>query len=259
MRRKIVFSLVLVLFAVGDLACGMVSLPPIGPMPTNPPTKLRRMTPWTNETIKLVVPGSSNPPVKCIIEDMPAQWAAYEVAPHPVAPYLHEFVILAFHDPHRKMNCIVPQGKTFYVSGKSGLTGYSAARGRGISWMHSYLELPDGQGDLNAAIKKFENTFDGAKLNNHLLASMHNGVGFQKVSPLFYDLVAPVGGTNFAEMKVEGFDVMDGIIHVDVRNMATHTLGRYWIDPGKKKIIQSIVGGHHMSLDSGSPWADPVD
>ena len=255
MKHKIIlcFALVLggALFGCGTSARGIDS------MPTNVPTKLQLSGVWSNVTVKLVMPGSSNPPVKSTVEEIPGKWAVYKVIPRPQPPYWNEFSILAIHNPHTKMNCIMAANHTFYTSGKSGMTGYTFYTA-GIYWLPSYLEMPEADGDLEAAIAKFEKEFDGRKLNDGVRQEMHGNIGFQKASPLFYFLETPIGGANRVKMKLEAFEITDDIVRLDVRNPATQKPATYWINPEQKKVIKSVVDGHEMDLNTGQPWADPL-
>jgi hypothetical protein len=243
MKQKII--LWFALFLGGNLAfCG--------------PSRLQLSGIWSNVTVKLIVPGSSNPAVKCTIEEIPGKWAVYEVIPKPPLPYWSKFSILAVYNPRTKMNSIMDANHTFYTFSKAGMMGYTVHAG-GVRWSPSYLEMPEADGNLAAAIAKFEKEFDGQKLNNGLLEQKTNHVGFQRASPLFYALEAPVGGAKPAEMKIEALEITDDILRVDVRNAATHKPASYWIDPAQKKIIKSVVDGHRMNLDTGEPWAEPMD
>ncbi len=256
MQHKIIlwFALALggSLFGCGDTARG-ADLPPF-----NTPTKLQLSGTWSNVTIKLVLPGSSNPPVKCSVAEIPAQRAVYKVIPKPPLPYWGEFSILAAHNPHSKKNCLIAADHAFYALGKSGLTGYTVFT-PGVYWSHSYLELPDSEGDLAAAIAKFEKEFDGRKLNDGLLQERHDRLGFQRVSPIFYFLETPIGGAKRVVMKVEAFEISDDILRLDLRNPATKAPATYWIDPQQRKVIKSVVDGVEMNVDTpGQPWADPL-
>ena len=228
------------------------------PWPTNVPSKLQLNGTWSNVMVKLVMPGSSNPPVKCTVEEILGKQAVYEVVPKPLRPYRNEFVVLAIHNPHTKEDCIISANHTFYVSGKSGLTGYTVTS-RGALWLPSYLEMPDANGNLDAAIAKFEKEFDGQKLNNDLLPERRKGASFQRASPQYYYLEKPEAGARAAEMKIEAYEITDEILHVDVRNLATLKPASYWLDLNQRRVVKSIVDGHRMNVASGAPWAEPMD
>jgi hypothetical protein len=230
-----------------------VDLPPF-----DTPTKLQLSGSWSNVTIKLVLPGSSNPPVKCTVEEIPAQRAVFKVIPRPPSPYWNEFSIIAVHEPHSGKNCLIAADHTFYALDKSGMTGYTVFTS-GIYWLPSYLEVADAESNMPVAIAKFVKEFDGRKLNDGLLEERRVRLGFQKVSPLFYGLEKPVGGAKRVDMKIEAFEITDGVLRVDLRNPFTKAPASFWIEPQQRKIIKSVVDGQEMNVNTrNQPWADPL-
>lgn len=256
MNHKIILCCALVLGGVGLAGAQLVRN--LAPMPTNVPTKLQLSGVWSNVTIKLVVPGSTNPPVKCVVEEIQGKRAVYKVIPKPEPPYWSEFAILAVHDPHREMTCILAADQTFYISDKSRITGFTFYT-PGIYWQPSYLvEIAETNGNLEGAIARFEKACDGRMLNDCLRQERRDNVGLQKASPLFYFLETPIGGAKRVKMKLEAFEVTDDILRLDVRNPATQKPATYWINPAQKKVVKSVVDGQEMDLNTGQPWADPL-
>jgi hypothetical protein len=189
---------------------------------------------------------------------MLAKAVVYKVIPSPPQPYWDQFSVLAVHDPYSKKYCLIAAGHTFYALGKSHMTGYTVFT-PGIYWSPSYLEMPETEGDLAVAIAKFEKEFDGRKLNDDLLQERRDRVGFQKASPIFYFLAKPVGGADRVVMKVDGYEIMDDIVRVDLRNPSTRAPASYWVDPRQRKVIKSVVDGQEMNVDTpNQPWADPL-
>jgi hypothetical protein len=255
MKHKILFCLALILGAA--LVGGASPLRPELPA-FNIPTKLELAGSWSNVTVKLIVPGTSNPPVKCRVEEVPARIAVYTVVPPPPSPYWNQFSVLAVHDPHTKRNCLLRANPAYCLSDPAGMVGYVFLK-QGIHWIPPYLEISDAEGDLDAAIARFEKEFDGRKLNDALLVEHHTSVDLQKASPLFYFQEKPVGGAAAVALTVEGFEITDNIIRLDARNPVTKVPASYWIDLKLKTVVKSTVGGHRMIFVANQPWADPAN
>jgi hypothetical protein len=219
------------------------------------PMKLKTEGSWENLTVKFISLDSTGSPVgKNKIEEVSAKQATYKLLPKPASPdseFVDEHSVLAIHDPYRKRNCIIERCQ-FYVSDKSGLTGYDV--GDDLMWNTSYLEMSDAEGDLDAAITKFESRFDTKKLEEKYLERDLNRVRMRgATSNGFFGQGGPAYGP-----KLDAVDVTKGIMRLDMTSGADNKIkASVWINLKTKKAIRTIENGVEMNLNSGWPNAIP--
>jgi len=227
------------------------------------PMRLALVEPWTNTTVKFLVPGSSGPPtVKSQIVEVPAKLAVYGVA-EPTNSTLTRvrFPILAVNNPYTKKTCIITgynSNNGYYVVNASGdLQNYTI--GSGVMWRESFIEIPAVQGGMDAAIARFEADYDAGKLMQiERQAALALDINLKSAASAYYFSDVPGAGGGAVGAKTESLDLTDGVLRMDVRNPSTKIPATFWVDLKAKKVIKSVVNGQEMDLTTGKPFAVPL-
>jgi hypothetical protein len=220
--------------------------------PNIEPMKIKIVKPWKEENIFLVRPGSSSqrPPVSSKTQQLSALRAVFEFVPkRDPAKNITQFSILIVSDPFTKQKVFIEGEHSFYISKNSGLTGITVGPGV-LVWSESYFKVPESE-NTNTAIEKFQRTFDSRKLDESWeKRATVNRAGFSQALPRYYCSDAPVAGTGIVAPKVEGIDVTDNILRLEIQNPVRNIPATIWIDLQERKPIKSIVDGKEMDLSA---------
>jgi hypothetical protein len=168
---------------------------------TNEPNEMKNIKSWKEVTVKLLVPGSSNPPLKCRIEQVQAKyWDLPDAILGPVAVF----------DPNTQRTYFILGGQDYYISDKSGMIGCDRFAG-GLQCETSCFEAAGG---LDKAIGEFSSKFDATRFNGDNEFKDGDkyrfGVNLQSAAPdCFFGYSLPFPGTSHT------IEMTDGILHVD--------------------------------------------
>jgi hypothetical protein len=226
--------------------------------------KLTMISPWTDVTTKLLVPGTAGPPArKCQVVEVPAKMAVFSVRPHPNSTWTMKIPVMAVVDPNTQMtNVILWDAKAsdmFYVSDKSGMKSYLAFST--LSWVDCFLQIPTAKGNMVEAIAQFEAAFDDQKLVDASMQQTQKDhrIDLRPASTKFYFSDAPAPGGEYASLIIESVDVTDGAMRLSLRNSSTKVPATYWIDLKARKVLKSEVNGQQMDISrTDRPWAVPM-
>lgn len=222
--------------------------------------KLEISEPWKEVTVKLVVPGSSDPhAIKSKTEEINVKRAVYNIEP-PILG-IREYSILLIDDPYIKKKVFIDSEDDFYVSDSLGIKGFFLAPGGVLVSSGSLVELPSTIHD-DEAIAQFEKNFDEEKVK---LAwekrATVNRIGICTAVSQWYFSASQAPGNALVGAKIEAFDLTDGILRLDIRNPVTKIPASIWINLKLKRVIKSIVNGQEMDLSAigtSQPYALPV-
>jgi hypothetical protein len=222
--------------------------------------KLPLTIPWTNVTVKMLIPGSSGPPVvESKIVELPAKLAAID----------DKFPVLAMDDPYTKKTYVLfgsasipkkisPNEGSFYISQDSGPVYCNVGPGN-LNFGTIYIELPMSSGSLSAAIAQFEKEFDVGKLSDVAKQIFFSHwLDLRSAVTNYFFSEAPAPGGSLLVPDVESRDLTDGILRLSVRNPKTKIPATFWIDLKARKVIESVVDGQQMDLSTGKPFAVPL-
>jgi hypothetical protein len=276
MKPKLILCLALALSG-GLFGCSTTARRADGTA-TNAPLQIRFIEPWTNITIKLVVPGSSGTnAIKSKTVEIQARQAVYEIVQNlgsRTEPILGEQYLLVVHDPFTKKFCFVEGKLDFYVSDRSGMKGYGYNSGTidpsGVS-----IEFADSKLDYNSAIAQFKKNIDVQKMADleiwgeleYDVAMTPKPMDEQKKDEMQSKAEQMISKTiNFGNAfdsfdlsdehppVIEGVDITDGIMRLDFRETAsTKRPASVWIDLKTKKAIRCLEDGQEMRLERMGP------
>jgi hypothetical protein len=223
--------------------------------------KLSPYSPWADVKINLLIPGTSGPPyVKSKMVEVPARRAFYTRYDSYLAiddPYTQKTYILNGYDvlPFHKNGI-----EEFYISQDSGPV-FCWVNPGAIMFGWTYVELPTAPGSMAKAIAQFEAEYDRDKLdkfNREMIFEKFSAIDLKAAAPIFYFDDVPAPGCTTLPPDIESLDLMDGILHMNVRNPMTKIPATFWIDLKARKVIESVVDGQQMDLTTGKPFAVPL-
>ena len=218
---------------------------------SSPLMKILPIETWKEQTILLVQPGSTaTPTMPCQTREVSALRNVYETVPkRKLAGIGDKFSILVVQDPFKKQKVFVEGEHNFYISQKSGLTGMTIGPGV-LVWSESYYTVPESE-STNTAIEEFQRKFDVQEVETAWKQrGTVNGISFGQALPRFYLSDAPIPGTGVVLPKIEGVDLTDNVLRLDIRNPVRNIPATIWIDLQNKKPIKSIVDGKEMDLSA---------
>ena len=245
------FILPLVLALTLSAGCKPQTAPLVNaPAPSS--DKLSLTSPWSNVTVKLLIPGSSGPTAtKNQLLDVPAKLATYN----------HIFPILAIEDPYRLKTFVLdgsadfrdghmPANGVFFISQRSGPV-YCDLRSGFIQFGLAYIELPTSLGGLPAAIARFESGFDPANLKTIVSKKVDTQwIDYRTASPAYFFPTNPA-----AKPQITSYDFTDDILLLHARNPLTGEPATLWINLKTQQVTECVVNGRLQELPEGKPWA----
>jgi hypothetical protein len=220
-------------------------------------------------TVKLVIPGTTNPSiVKCQVLDVPAKVALRsEDGSIPILVAIQDPISkksyimpsfgnywVAVHDPATKVNQIVSEA-AFYVSRDSGIIAFILTPGGGLEWRGSYYEMSESAGNLDAAIAQFRNEkFD--EVMSKELQKKSSAVFLRDAAPLYFFEATP-GSSQPGDATISAIDVTDGILRLDLLSPGGEFKGSFWVDLSARKLVRAIVDGQEMDLSKPGGFGVP--
>ena len=136
------------------------------------------------------------------------------------------------------------------------MTGYAIVT-FDLLWHSSVLEAPDSTANLNDTLTQFETKLDGRKMfEEDIKVADVNRIRLREATS---DDFWNQGGSVF-DPKIDAVDVTNGIMRLDMTSGAYDTIkASIWIDLKTKKAIRTIENGVEMNINSGLPWAVPLN
>lgn len=181
---------------------------------------------WIDAIVDLVVPGTGS--VSSTVEHVRAKTVTFRSS---IPPKL--FSAIAVPDAHTGETYVLAGGR-FYISDKAGMTGAWLVLGT-LNLTRSFLKVPTAANGQSEAIAAFASQF-----SERQVAAESEKYATVRLAP-----TAPAGffvrGSQPVAADLQGFDVRDGVLRLDLRSQSG-TTGSFWVDLTTLKVTKTTFG-----------------
>jgi len=156
-----------------------------------------------------------------------------------------------------KTGVFIDAGDLYYCD-NSEMVQFEILPGGSMRWRTNCVELNVFEKNSNAAISQFQMKIQKKEIKEDDYRKSAGYINLARATPAYFfsDNSNPGGG--IVMPSAEPINMADGILKIAIKNPVTKKMALVFIDIKSKKVIESVVDGQEMDLNTGKPFASPL-